>query len=155
MARQVIDLAAANGMDMSSLSGLPLVQNPGLARMARQVQVDQDSYQYAPIQADPRDDSLLAASGPPTYGPPAAAPHAGPDHVDYGAYTGGYGAFGWYTDHPVLLGPGHRRRRQVPQQMADDFQLRPSRFAEAARRRIQEEEDLDTAADAAYGAAVS
>ena len=37
-----------------------------------------------------------------------AAPHAaaGPDHVDYGAYTGGYGAFGWYTDHPVLL-TGH------------------------------------------------
>ena len=39
-----------------------------------------------------------------------AAPHAeaGPDHVDYGAYTGGAGAFGWYTDHPVLLGAGHR-----------------------------------------------
>ena len=36
-----------------------------------------------------------------------AAPAAGgPDHVDYGAYTGGYGAFGWYTDHPVLLA-GH------------------------------------------------
>ena len=37
-----------------------------------------------------------------------SAPHAsaGPDHVDYGAYTGGYGAFGWYTDHPVLL-TGH------------------------------------------------
>ena len=27
----------------------------------------------------------------------------GPDHVDYGAYTGGYGAFGWYSDHPVLI----------------------------------------------------
>ena len=36
----------------------------------------------------------------------APAGHAGPDHVDYGAYTGGYGAFGWYTDHPVLL-TGH------------------------------------------------
>ncbi|KAF2352890.1 hypothetical protein FHG87_016353 [Trinorchestia longiramus] len=23
------------------------------------------------------------------------------DIVDYGAYTGGHGAFGWYTDHPV------------------------------------------------------
>merc|ERR1719264_1033745 len=109
----VIDLAAANGMDMASLSGRPIVQNPGLARMARQVQEDQDSYQYAPITADRyapvdrTDDSALAASGPPAYGPPAAAPHAGPDHVDYGAYTGGYGAFGWYTDHPVLLGPGH------------------------------------------------
>lgn len=25
----------------------------------------------------------------------------GHDYVDYGAYTGGHGAFGWYTDHPV------------------------------------------------------
>ena len=32
-----------------------------------------------------------------------APAHAGPDHVDYGAYTGGYGAFGWYTDYPVFL----------------------------------------------------
>ena len=45
-------------------------------------------------------DALAAASGLP--GPA----HGGPDHVDYGAYTGDYGAFGWYTDHPVLLGPG-------------------------------------------------
>eukprot|EP00095_Tigriopus_kingsejongensis_P001978 maker-scaffold886_size84816-snap-gene-0.35 protein:Tk01978 transcript:maker-scaffold886_size84816-snap-gene-0.35-mRNA-1 annotation:"hypothetical protein DAPPUDRAFT_315173" len=30
-----------------------------------------------------------------------AAP-SGPDYVDYGAYTGKGGAFGWYTDHPVL-----------------------------------------------------
>ena len=51
--------------------------------------------------------------------------------------------------------PIYRMARQAPVQMADDFQIRPSRFAEAARRRIQEEEDLDTAADAAYGAAVS
>lgn len=29
------------------------------------------------------------------------------DHVDYGAYTGGYGAFGWYTDHPVCINCGH------------------------------------------------
>ena len=36
----------------------------------------------------------------------APPPSGGPDHVDYGAYTGGYGAFGWYTDHPVLLA-GH------------------------------------------------
>jgi len=35
--------------------------------------------------------------------------NAGPDYVDYGAYTGGYGAFGWYTDHPVLVhgSPSH------------------------------------------------
>jgi len=31
----------------------------------------------------------------------------GPDYVDYGAYTGGYGAFGWYSDHPV--GGGYHR----------------------------------------------
>ena len=50
--------------------------------------------------------------------------------------------------------PIYRMARQVPQ-FADDVQIQPSRFAQAARRRIQEEEDLDTAADAAYGAAVS
>jgi len=102
----VIDLAATNGMDMSSLSGLPLVQNPGLARMARQVQEDQDSYEYGPY-----------AYGP-VYGPLDA--HAGPDHVDNGAYTG-YGAFGWWSgsgSSSVLLGNVHRRRRQAPQQMA-------------------------------------
>ena len=35
---------------------------------------------------------------------------AGGDAVDYGAYTGGYGAFGWYSDHPNHDGIGHRRR---------------------------------------------
>ena len=108
-----------------------------LFRQARSAQGPEDSFQSAPAPyqqfADVRDDSAGSASDPPAYEPPTAAPHAGPDHVDYGAYTGGYGAFGWYTDHPVLLGPGHRRKRQAP----------------------QEEENLDTAADAAYGAAVS
>ena len=37
----------------------------------------------------------------------AAPASAVADHVDYGAYTGGYGAFGWYSDHPVLLGAHH------------------------------------------------
>merc|ERR1719232_2559667 len=108
----VIDLEAANGrfpLDQAYLSGLPIVQNPGLARQARQVSEEQDSYQSAPFPpsqyADARDDSAGSASGAPAYGAPGPAPHAGPDHVDYGAYTGGYGAFGWYTDHPVLLGP--------------------------------------------------
>jgi hypothetical protein len=36
-------------------------------------------------------------SAPSSYG------SQGPDYVDYGAYTGGYGAFGWYSDHPVLI----------------------------------------------------
>merc|ERR1712122_409091 len=59
-----------------------------------------------PVYRMPGPDSQ--ASGSEAYGAPHSAPaHAGPDHVDYGAYTGGYGAFGWYTDHPVLLGPGH------------------------------------------------
>ncbi|OXA41700.1 uncharacterized protein LOC110859982 [Folsomia candida] len=31
----------------------------------------------------------------------------GHDYVDYGAYTGGWGAFGWYSDHPVGGGWGH------------------------------------------------
>merc|ERR1719211_554120 len=84
-------------------------------RQARQVELDDelDSFrtppQMAPQRASQiglRRDSETAASN--AYAAPHAAPaHAGPDHVDYGAYTGGYGAFGWYTDHPVLLGPGH------------------------------------------------
>merc|ERR1712018_578351 len=93
-------------VDLSSLAGasIPVFRVPGLARQARQVDEENDSYQIAP-QAYPRDSE---ASGSEAYGAPHPAPaHAGPDHVDYGAYTGGYGAFGWYTDHPVLLGPGH------------------------------------------------
>merc|ERR1712079_840693 len=83
-------------VDMSSLAGasIPVFRMPGLARQARQVE-EEDSYQVAPYAGD------SAASGSEAYGAPHSAPaHAGPDHVDYGA-------FGWYTDHPVLLGPGH------------------------------------------------
>merc|ERR1711910_254630 len=73
---------------------------------ARRAGQDEDSYQSAPYvpyadDAQPRD---AQASGSNAYSAPHAS--AGPDHVDYGAYTGGYGAFGWYTDHPVLL-TGH------------------------------------------------
>ena len=121
-----------------------------LFRQARSAQGPEDSFQSAPAPyqqfADVRDDSAGSASDPPAYEPPTAAPHAGPDHVDYGAYTGGYGAFGWYTDHPVLLGPGHRRRRQV--------EGIPRSSWPAASRSIGEV-DLDTAVDAAHGAAVS
>merc|ERR1719273_322628 len=90
-------------VDLSALVGqtLPVYRMPGLMRQARQVEDEQDSFQLGPL----RRDSDTAGSN--AYGAPHAAPaHAGPDHVDYGAYTGGYGAFGWYTDHPVLLGPG-------------------------------------------------
>merc|ERR1711923_481385 len=94
-------------VDMSSLAGasIPVFRMPGLARQARQVE-EEDSYQVTPQPYGNSQDSQ--ASGSEAYGAPHSAPaHAGPDHVDYGAYTGGYGAFGWYTDHPVLLGPGH------------------------------------------------
>merc|ERR1711892_892713 len=74
----------------------PIYSMPALARQARAAQ-EEDSYQIAPRQYEP---DTSASTG---YSAPAAG---GPDHVDYGAYTGGYGAFGWYTDHPVLLS-GH------------------------------------------------
>ncbi len=44
------------------------------------------------------------------YFPPSGSyrsPPKGPDYVDYGAYTGKHGAFGWYSDHPVLLFKHH------------------------------------------------
>merc|ERR1712223_232646 len=50
------------------------------------------------------EEQIAAGSGP----SPAMG---GGDAVDYGAYTGGYGAFGWYSDHPNHDGIGHRRRR--------------------------------------------
>merc|ERR1712127_845984 len=74
---------------------------------ARKAQEEQDSFQSGPYDeqgqqyAQSRDSAQSSSNA---YAAPAA--HAGPDHVDYGAYTGGYGAFGWYTDHPVLL-TGH------------------------------------------------
>ena len=71
------------------------------------------------------------------------------------AVTSAYPMFLLEDGAEVAYEPVYRMARQAPVQMADDFQIRPSRFAEAARRRIQEEEDLETAADAAYGAAVS
>merc|ERR1712095_107363 len=69
------------------------------------------------------------------------------------AVTSAYPMFLLEDGAEVAYEPVYRMARQAPVQMADDFQIRPSRFAEAARRRIQEEEDLETAADAAYGAA--
>eukprot|EP00092_Neocalanus_flemingeri_P058764 GFUD01070119.1.p1 GENE.GFUD01070119.1~~GFUD01070119.1.p1 ORF type:complete len:107 (+),score=17.09 GFUD01070119.1:86-406(+) len=67
----------------------PIYNMPALARQARAAPAQR---QYEPE---------VSASN--AYSAPAPA---GPDHVDYGAYTGGYGAFGWYTDRPVLLA-GH------------------------------------------------
>ena len=94
-------------VDLSALVGqtLPVYRMPGLMRQARQLEDEEDSFQLSPLSNRRQTDSQTAGSN--AYAAPHAAPHnAGPDHVDYGAYTGGYGAFGWYTDHPVLLGPG-------------------------------------------------
>merc|ERR1712127_1163840 len=112
-----------------SMGQLPVYRMPQLARQARMAQEEQDSYQ-SPLQspyetpkkqyAQSRDSGTYEEQGqypqsersdsaPSSSNAYNAAPaaHAGPDHVDYGAYTGGYGAFGWYTDHPVLLTKGH------------------------------------------------
>ena len=89
----------AEAADLAHFAGIPVMRSPDLSRQAKMAQlqdIDRPSY-----------GNVGAANGPSAYGPPAAAPHAGPDHVDYGAYTGGNGAFGWYTDQPVLLGPDH------------------------------------------------
>merc|ERR1711997_134547 len=50
------------------------------------------------IPAELRQNGDAIAAGSNNYA--RSTPH-GPDYVDYGAYTGGYGAFGWYSDHPV------------------------------------------------------
>merc|ERR1712168_1045403 len=87
---------------------LPVYRMSELARQARQAQEEsyqepRSTYQQQPRtyqqSADRRDDSQ--ASGSNIYSAPATD-----DHVDMGAYTGKGGAFGWYSDHPVLLA-GH------------------------------------------------
>merc|ERR1711936_107704 len=54
-------------------------------------------------------DGIRAAEGLIASGSGPSPAIAGGDAVDYGAYTGGYGAFGWYSDHPNHEGIGHRR----------------------------------------------
>merc|ERR1712055_1136487 len=92
----VIPIEDVDFSSSSLLNKLPSYRLPSIARHARAAQ-EEDSHQSAPRQYQ----QDTAASN--AYANPAPA---GPDHVDYGAYTGGYGAFGWYTDHPVLLA-GH------------------------------------------------
>ena len=70
------------------------------------------------------------------------------------AVTSAYPMF-LLEEAPLPYEPVYRMARQTGPQFGEDVQIQPSRFAQAARRRIQEEEDLETAADAAYGAAVS
>merc|ERR1719151_234933 len=68
-------------------------------------------------------EELIAAGSGPS---PAIA---GGDAVDYGAYTGGYGAFGWYSDHPNHEGVGHRRRRRSPQEDPAPLRYAPAPLA--------------------------
>ncbi|KAI9552737.1 hypothetical protein GHT06_020617 [Daphnia sinensis] len=65
--------------DIQFVSG-PSSFNPAHHRVARQANTDH----HEPVPA---------ASG--------GYPSGGSDAVDYGAYTGSHGAFGWYSDHPV------------------------------------------------------
>ncbi|EFX84189.1 hypothetical protein DAPPUDRAFT_315173 [Daphnia pulex] len=48
-------------------------------------------------RASPIDEERQGAASQPR----ASSSYGGNDYVDYGAYTGGNGAFGWYSDHPV------------------------------------------------------
>merc|ERR1712088_746039 len=99
---------------------LPVYSMPGLLHRARRQAPDEPSLSpseqsFAPAQR--RDDGIPAFSIPVEIRQAEDAITAGsnnyahgshgPDYVDYGAYTGGYGAFGWYSDHPV--GGYHRR----------------------------------------------
>jgi len=99
---------------------LPVYSMPGLLHRARRQAPDEPSLSpseqsFAPAQR--RDDGIPAFSIPAEIRQAEDAITAGsnnyahgshgPDYVDYGAYTGGYGAFGWYSDHPV--GGGYHR----------------------------------------------
>merc|ERR1712127_713910 len=75
---------------------------------ARKAQEEQDSFQSGPYEEqDPYAYKKEQQAERRGSAQSSSNAYAGPDHVDYGAYTGGYGAFGWYTDHPVLLTKGH------------------------------------------------
>jgi len=53
----------------------------------------QDQFEPLEVSGSKRDPLVAAETG-------HGGGH-GHDYVDYGAYTGGWGAFGWYSDHPV------------------------------------------------------
>merc|ERR1719147_132723 len=80
---------------------LPVYRMPQLAR--------QDSFQIAPLAQARQYNALPYSTAREDSEPSGSSSYAAPqskDHVDYGGYTGNYGAFGWYTDHPVLLSSG-------------------------------------------------
>merc|ERR1712002_274683 len=78
------------------------------ARQARQLPVEYEDQQPLYLEAaSPQEPLYVGASN--THEKrqaPGGGGYGGDDYVDYGAYTGKQGAFGWYTDHPV--GGGHR-----------------------------------------------
>ncbi|KAK2715049.1 uncharacterized protein LOC136038809 [Artemia franciscana] len=76
-----------------SFNGVPLQPYPQVNHRVRRAAFPDDA--DVPIRPRSAGDSSYAASG-----------YGGNDYVDYGAYTGGYGAFGWYSDHPVGGGYG-------------------------------------------------
>merc|ERR1711892_1127183 len=79
----VIPIEDVDSANSNLARRLPIYSMPALARQARAAQ-EEDSDQIAPRQYEP-DTSASNGDSAPAAG--------GPDHVDYGAYTGGYGAF--------------------------------------------------------------
>jgi len=102
---------------------LPVQYMPQLQHRIRRQALDEQEFSSnngPPVfleQAQRRDDGIPAFSIPAEIRQAEDAITAGsnnyahgshgPDYVDYGAYTGGNGAYGWYSDHPV--GGGYHR----------------------------------------------
>ncbi|MPC75292.1 uncharacterized protein LOC123507559 [Portunus trituberculatus] len=91
-----------------------LPDSPPLVRHTRSLRQYQPSRpapiqayeQYVPVQVVEEESPEHLAQASDLYHH-RADPYDHNDHVDYGAYTGGYGAFGWYSDHPVCINCGH------------------------------------------------
>merc|ERR1711892_324788 len=79
---------------------LPVYRLPELSRQVRQAPGNgARQFQQQPL-GRPQYDVIERSDdneGSESSGYAAAAASTSPDHVDYGAYTGGAGAFGWYT----------------------------------------------------------
>ncbi|XP_071521447.1 uncharacterized protein [Panulirus ornatus] len=72
-----------------------------LVRQVRSVPV------YPQVQEHADGGEALLSDGSNVYERQSVGGYSSNDHVDYGAYTGGYGAFGWYSDHPVCVNCGY------------------------------------------------
>ena len=72
------------------------------------------------------------------------------------AVTSAYPMFLLEDEAALPYAPVYRMARQAPVRMSDNFgRGSESEFVQQARRRLAEGDDLDTAADAPYAAAVS